>query len=141
MSKKYSFIKKACLCVSFKGMRWYIDKKDSFFWLFSLSVSQIISPWIPNHLQHKEYWTGLLGFPITHLGIISVILKSCLLDIWWYMTQIISDTEEGIKRVEEERRREKGRKKEKIKTQSKGEKGRELNKWLNYNAIKGYSFL
>lgn len=44
------------------------------------------------------------------------------------MTQIISDTEEGIKRVEEERRREKGRKKEKIKTQSKGEKGRELNK-------------
>lgn len=44
------------------------------------------------------------------------------------MTQIISDTEEGIKRVEEERRREKGREKEKIKTQRKGEKGRELNK-------------
>lgn len=44
------------------------------------------------------------------------------------MTQIISDTEEGIKRVEEERRREKGREKETIKTQSKGEKGRELNK-------------
>ena len=44
------------------------------------------------------------------------------------MTQIISDTEEGIKRVEEERRREKGREKEKIKTQSKGEKGREFNK-------------
>jgi len=45
------------------------------------------------------------------------------------MTQIISDTEEGIKKGGG--RKEKGEREEerkKIKTQSKGEKGRELNK-------------